>query len=641
MRCIAFICLCLALASATTFNKRRFNRLLNEYQQRGLNRFDDTDDLLQEQKYGYGSYDDSNEFDDEYVDEIRREKYLRSGCGKYGTEQCSTLDTDDEIEGTEQCYGRHCSPLGLDDEFKPHTSEFDTTDDLRNIYEPTYGSSQKKSILRQKLGVQVAREVEESNTKLASRLYKQCKEERDDKNTVVSPISVQLGLAALNKGARGETRRQIAKIIAGRLPLEQRKQVFKTIARSLKTLRTEDYSSLMHRTKINCVTGIFISQMTPAQQQFVQNVRTNLGVSVKKCNFQRQPQQCRQMINQFVSQKTQHKLPRIVPQDAITDNTKMVLVNALELKANWGKQMRKHITKRSPFFPLESEKVKVVEMLKTRGVFKYYEDELVKIVGVPTERKELTLYVIVPKSKDGLTQVEKLHLQDGFELKQLLDDTDKRVKRVDVELPKFEIKHKVDVRRTLRKQGVVDAFDCQRADFSGITGINKYQREISQEHENEYESLKYGGGLNDEFETLKYGRGLPRDDIEDTLDMSGKEKNLHLNKFIHQATIKITENGITSATGTGSHFDESTIDDEEHVMLNSYRMRLNKRDHFEDIIGYGSSSLSQYKVKADRAFAFVLKHNPTQQLLLVGRVIDAAQKHPTGQQLNINVVDQF
>lgn len=314
MRCIAFICLCLAVASATSFNKRRFNRLLNEYQQRGLNRYDDTDDQLQQQQHGsYGDDDnvDINEFDDdEYVDEIRREKLMRGGCGKYGREQYSTLDMDDEIEGNEQCHGRRCSSLVLDDEFEgtdvDSRMDFDTTDDVRNIYEPTVGGQQqqKRSILRKKLGVQVAREVEEANTKLASRLYKQCKEERDDKNTVVSPISVQLGLAALNKGARGETRRQISKIIAGRLPLEQRKQVFKTIARSLKTLRNnEDYSSLMQRTKINCVTGIFISQMTPAQQQWIQSIRMNLGVNVKKCNFQRQPQQCRQMINQFVSQK--------------------------------------------------------------------------------------------------------------------------------------------------------------------------------------------------------------------------------------------------------------------------------------------------------------------------------------------------
>jgi serine protease inhibitor len=632
MRCLIFICLCLAVASATSWNTRRFNRLLHEFQTPSWNRptwntYDNTDDM----------WSGLDEMDDDYVDNIRSKKYYTPECGMYGNQQCSTMmDWDDEMQGTQF---DHVTPFDS-------MSDFENVDDMDNIYDPTFGGlpTSKKSILSTRLGIQVARELEEANTKLASRLYEQCKEERDDKNTVVSPISIQLGLSALNQGARGETRRQIAKIIAGRLPLEQRKQVFKTIARSLKTLRTGGYSNWMQgTTQINCVTGIFISKMTPAQQQWIQWIQMSLGVSVQKCNFHSQPQQCRRMINQWVSQKTHNKMPRIVPEDAVTDNTKMILVNALQLKANWGQQMRKHITKPSPFFPLESEKVKIVEMLKTRGVFKYYEDELVKIVGVPTERKELTLYVIVPKDKDGLTHVEKIHLKDGVQLKQLLDDTDKRVKRVHVELPKFEIKHKVDVRRTLRKQGVVDAFDCKRADFSGITGSSKYGSEMYGERENEYESesWKYSG-MNDEFETMKYGRGYPQNDMEDMMDISRNEKNLHLNKFIHQATIKITENGITTATGMDTPFQGSMYD-EERMTSGSWRTRWNKHEMFEDIIGYGNPSTtnSQYYVKADRAFAFVLKHNPTQQLLLVGRVIDAAQKQRQGVSLTINAVDQF
>jgi len=36
-------------------------------------------------------------------------------------------------------------------------------------------------------------------------------------------------------------------------------------------------------------------------------------------------------------------------------------------------------------------------------------------------------------------------------------------------------------------------------------------------------------------------------------------------------------------------------------------------------------------VKVNRAFAFVVKHNPSNQIVLVGRVVDATQK-PNGQQ---------
>jgi serpin B len=434
----------------------------------------------------------------------------------------------------------------------------------------------------------------------------------------------------LNYGARGNTKRQIGRVIGGRLQKQERKQVFKTLVRHLKGFRNIDYTTRQHSTKINCVTGIFVSQTTRAQQMFIQQIKTNLGATFKQCGFSHQPEQCRQVINQWVAQKTHHKISHIVPQDAITDNTKMILVNALEMKATWGPQMRRHVTKEAKFYPLDTKKVKVVEVMETEGRFKYYEDELVKIVGVPTKEQELTLYAIVPKDKDGLTEVEKLHLQDSVQLKQLLKKTDQHVRRVEVQLPKFQIKHKVDVRRTLRKQGVTDAFDPLRADFSGITGVSKYEEE--------------------QMEEIKDFRRNPFLDIEPEYEMmhegiTGKrETKLHLNKFIHQTTIKITENGITATTG--SQLDEFEQEYEPTKYMHRKGLgdlELDEMDMFEEIKGFNlhEKQTGEKIVKANRAFAFVVKHNPTQQLLLVGRVIDAAQKKVNYVHQTINTVDQL
>jgi len=620
---LILIALCLALANASYFGKNRFNRMLNRH---------DTPEREQRSSELYGS-DDVDDFVDDYVDEIRRQRSLEGEQCPRDTDQIlgqwrdgdeSEYEQDDEQQefgGEHDRYEerpRHRGENSWGEEERFGGRRGNQWNEKR---QPWTGENDEETELE--YGSPMLNEVREANCKLAARLYKESKDEKDDKNVVVSPLSIQLALAALNYGTRGTTRRQIGRVIAGNLKRQERRQVFKTLTRRLKGLHNTEYSTVGRKCQIKPVTGIFITQTTTTrgQQNFMQLIKNNLGATVKHCDFHRQPQQCRQMINRWMSQRTQEKLPSIVPQDAITDNTKMILINSMHVKASWGPQMRRHQTKEAKFYPLDTKKVKIVEVMETQGRFKYHEDELVKIVGVPTQDKEMTLYVIVPREKDGLTEVEKLHLQDGVQLKQLLKQVDQRVRHVGVQLPKFQIKHKIDVRRTLRKQGVTDAFDPLRADFSGITGVSKTQQV---EYEDSYRTnnMEEGGW-----------------------STGGQETKLHLNKFIHQSTIKITESGITATTGSGSNFEERGHNERTTPYGrygHGYGEEEQELNPFEEISGFSRGQISSQKmVKANRAFAFVLKHNPTNQLVFVGRVIDAAQKKITQVPETINVVDQY
>lgn len=636
MRCLILFAVCLALARASYWNRNRFQRLLNRYQNQ--NRYN-----IDENTHGdlYGS-DDVDDYIDDYVDQIRRDRmFERDQCprdidGTFGLDDCDTgdFDSDELFEGFQ---GR----------------------DMRDIRGSWYEDETTPSF-------ELLKEVEDANTKLASRLYKESKDERDDKNILVSPISIQLALAALNLGTRGTTKRQIGRVIGGRLQKHERRQIYRTIIRKLRGYGQTGFSTVGHKSQIKPVTGIFVSQSTPAQQMFVQVIKNNLGATVKHCNFHRQPQQCRQMINHWLAQRTHGKLTQVVPQDAITDNTKLIVVNSMHVKATWGPQMRRHTTKEAKFYPLDTKKVKIVEVMETEGRFKYHEDELVKIVGLPTQQKELTLYVTVPKEKDGLTEVEKLHLHDGVQLRQLLEVTDRRTHRVGVHLPKFQIKHKIDVRRTLRKQGVTDAFDPLRADFSGITGVSKYQQD---EMDDVYNRLDRNTLL-DEESLGNWRSGM--ETMRTPWQTGITDSKLHLNKFIHQCTIKITENGITATTGAGNDLEDfeqyghsrfgrlggledieqygryGLEDIEEYGRLGRGASgswddwQNDDWNVFEKYTRFGRDETSGEKVvKANHAFAFVLKHNPTNQLVFVGRVIDAAQKKVNNVHQTINVVDQF
>jgi len=350
-------------------------------------------------------------------------------------------------------------------------------------------------------------------------------------------------------------------------------------------------------------------------------------------------------------------LQHVVPQDAITQNTKMIVVNTAQIKARWGRQFRQQqTTKQGRFFPLGSpQQPKPVQVLQSQGQFNYYEDEQLQVVGVPTQQQELTLFVIVPKNKDGLNQVEKSQIQNPQQLKQLLEQAEQQQEQIDIELPKFQIKHKIDAKQTLRKQGVQNVFDVDEADLSGINGQQQQQQQQRRHRRNQL-----GQYVNE----------------EQYQDQEQRQNQLHLNKLIQQATIKIDEQGINAARtrnqgqqqydqyeqyeqyqNQDQDQDQDQDDDEDEQGQQYMQQQLNRQEMLEEIFGqrqgqrqqlrqrrnrrqqygqfqdqdqYGQNG--QRKVKVNRAFAFAVKHNPSNQIVMVGRVVDATQKPQNQQQ---------
>lgn len=671
MRFLILIALCLAVASASYSNRNRFNRLLRQLQQQ------------QEQQQGYGSQGLSynNEYDSEEQDEDDEDNYYQ---GQQQNRQCQrnqrygnlNLNDDENDNDNDEQY----------DDQDQYGQDQDDQDQYQNQRQGRQGrqgrhqrqqyrqhNQQNQQQRRQQQQqhqcqpkYQLLQALEEANTQLASKLYKQAKQENDDKNTVVSPAAVQLALAAIQRGARGNTKRQIQRITGAGLNQKQNQQAHTALKQSLQGQQQQQENGQNQQAQIKTTTTIIINQRNRAQQKFVQAVRACLNTQVKKCNFQQQHKQCRQQINRHVSQKTNQKLQHVVPQDAVTANTKLIVVNTAQINAKWSRQVRQQQqTKQGKFYPLGSQQPKHVQVLQTQGQMNYYEDEQLQVVGLPTQQQELTLYVIVPKDKDGLNQIEKAQIQNGQQLKQLLENAEQQQEQVDVELPKFQIQHKIDAKQTLRQQGVQDAFDQDEANFAGINGQqNQEQRQRRRQQQQDQDS--------DEED-----QDQDQDQYQNQQQQNQQnQQQLHVNKLIHQATIKINEQGISAANNRRQNQQnqyqddqdqdqyqqdqDEDEDDQEDEQEQQYRNQQEERQELlEEIFGQRQQrnqrnrrnqqqrrnrrnqqyqrnqyqgQQGQQKVKANRAFAFAVKHNPSNQIVLVGRVVDATQKPQNQQQ---------
>ncbi len=177
------------------------------------------------------------------------------------------------------------------------------------------------------------------------------------------------------------------------------------------------------------------------------------------------------MINGWVESNTNNKIKEILKPFHLTQDTRLVLINAIYFKGNWEMQFNKDATKDEDFKISPDKKVKVPMMsLDMKGInfpeFRYVETEDLQALELPYEERELSMLIILPKK--SLSDVEKkLNYEMLKSLKQKLE-----VHPVDVYLPKFKLEKEYPLNGTLISMGMPVAFS-NFADFSGMDGTKR------------------------------------------------------------------------------------------------------------------------------------------------------------------------
>lgn len=265
----------------------------------------------------------------------------------------------------------------------------------------------------------------------------------EDKNTLISPLSVLHALSMTANGAKGNT-------------LQQMEAVFGLNIDALNNaaLNTGDDTEELHLA--NSLWFRDSSDFT-INQDFLQTNADFYGADVFKAPFNADT--CRQ-VNDWVKENTDGMIPNIL--DQIPDTAVMYLVNALAFDALWEKVYREWDIREGEF-TTQRGYLRTVEMMHSEenryfedaygcGFMKYYEGRRYAFVG------------LLPKM--GTSLEEYLEVLDGEYLHNLLSAFDDA--KVMVSMPKFQVEYDVELSNVLKEIGMTDAFNAELADFSGI-----------------------------------------------------------------------------------------------------------------------------------------------------------------------------
>ena len=205
----------------------------------------------------------------------------------------------------------------------------------------------------------------------------------------------------------------------------------------------------------------FAQQDEQWQQPFLDTLAQAFGAGLQLVDYRNDYEGARQLINGWVDEQTHDRIPQLLGPGSLSAMTRLVLVNAIYLKAPWLTPFNADLTKTASFTRLDGSTVQV-PMMATQEELGYASGSGWQAVELPYVGGSLAMDVIVP---DDLTSFTQSLTADSFaQLTAAL-----ATHEVVLTMPRFNTETKADLADLLSAMGMPLAFDPNGADFSGMT----------------------------------------------------------------------------------------------------------------------------------------------------------------------------
>ena len=285
-----------------------------------------------------------------------------------------------------------------------------------------------------------------------------------DGNLCLSPYSIQSALAMTYAGADGETRTEMARVLHfptndGGVPAS-----FFALQRSLQEMSAKTAELVKQSKKfggpsepitLHIANRLFAQNGYKFREAFLSLVKQNFGGAFEPVDFIADPAAATQRINKWVADQTRDRIRDLIPGGALDKTTRLVLANALYLKAPWASEFSQNATQPEPFFVHGGAPVDVPMMRKTDKHFGYARHEGFTVVSLPYAGDDLQFVVLLPDEIDGLRKLESKLTADVLAGCAKLEKRD-----VDLHLPKSKLEPPtITLAEKFEALGMKTAFD--------------------------------------------------------------------------------------------------------------------------------------------------------------------------------------
>jgi serine protease inhibitor len=284
-------------------------------------------------------------------------------------------------------------------------------------------------------------------------------------NLLCSPYSVAVALGMTRNGARGSTAEEMDGVLHTTSAAE--------LNAGLNAL-TQHVESLAHererpdgsvaKVTVDAANSLWGQHGVRWERPFLDALAESYGTGMRRVDYMHDSEAARQAINTWTSHQTHAKIPKLLPPGILDNTTRLVLVNAIYVKAPWAVPFEKTATRDGPFTRADGSIVSVPMMQSDSAAqLAYTRGPGWQAVDLPYDGGGLALAVVVPDA-GRLDEIV-----DGFDvafIRAMLAGL--QPTGVALRLPRWTFRTQVLLNEVLAGLGMPTAF-TGRADFSGMT----------------------------------------------------------------------------------------------------------------------------------------------------------------------------
>jgi len=282
-------------------------------------------------------------------------------------------------------------------------------------------------------------------------------------NLALSPYSIGVALAMTANGAGGATAREMRAVL-GASDLGRHNAGLNALTRSLEALagRQERADGSTAEIALDAANQLFGQHDTPWTGAFLEVLAQEYGAGLRTVDFARATAEARELINAWTAGQTHDRIPEIIPDGVLDTLTRLVLVNAIYLKAPWETPFEKALTSSRPFHGLDGS----VDVLTMGGSphAMLAEGDGWRSARIAYAGRQLAMTIVLPDS-GRFAEVEAAVV--GGDLDAMLNGTTAAM--LDLRLPRWTFRTAAPLRDVLSALGMPTAFDEVRADFLAMT----------------------------------------------------------------------------------------------------------------------------------------------------------------------------
>jgi serpin B len=285
----------------------------------------------------------------------------------------------------------------------------------------------------------------------------------EEKNLMVSPLSVSLALGMVYNGADGTTKTQMeAMLHKSGLSADDINQSYKNLVSAL--------ASHDPKVDLSISNAIFYRNDFTVKQPFITTNQTYYDANVSALDFSNQTQTLK-TVNGWVNEKTHGKIPTIINQ--VNDQDVMYLLNAVYFNGQWKYRFNSSDTDERVFFLSNGTSIKVPTMMVEK-TFNYINTDQFELLEMPYGSGKFSMLIFLPSGNhspnDVIAQLSPANLSTWI--------SNMSVWNKKVFMPKLEFSYSKSLIETLSSLGMIDAFKPGIANFSGIANAELFISDV-------------------------------------------------------------------------------------------------------------------------------------------------------------------